>query len=134
MYCTRDAEVLHYPLTCYVCASGTKLLGEARFNQRHPCGHSLHLISWSEHSTVGALYEFASALSTFTAPTGSSFLRHLPFVLETLARASVIKGLVEPLILECPERRGKALTVLEDANALVKGWLGLSLEHDITCT
>ena len=74
---TGHAEVFHHALACNVRSSCPKLLSQTRFNQRDPTGDAFHLVSWGQHSTVCALYEFAASLSTLATPARPSLLRHL---------------------------------------------------------
>jgi hypothetical protein len=76
MYRAGNAEVLHDSLPCDIGSSSSQFLRERRLNQGHPAGHSLDLVSWCEHSAVGALDQLASSLASFAASPRASFLRH----------------------------------------------------------
>src|SRR5207245_98753 len=83
MYRAGNAEVLHDSLPCDISASCSEFLCQRRFDQGHPASHPLYLVSWREHSAIGALDQLASSLASLASSSRPSFLRHCLTILPT---------------------------------------------------
>ena len=83
MHGAGNAEVLQNSLPCDIGSASSQFLCQRRFNQGHPAGYSLDLVSWGEHAAIRALDQLASSLASLASSPGPSFLRHyltiLPF-------------------------------------------------------
>jgi hypothetical protein len=76
MHGAGNAEVLQDSLSCDIGSSSSQFLCERRFNQGHPAGHPLDLVSWREHSAIRTLDQLASSFASFASSPRPSFLRH----------------------------------------------------------
>ena len=84
MHGAGNAEVLQDSLSCDIGSASSQFLCQRRFNQGHPTGYPLDLVSWRKHSAVCALDQLASSLASLASSPRPSFLRHYLTILQSV--------------------------------------------------